>query len=87
MDLYTEINWKNEWFVTHRINWEDRNNVRKFFDKLAQRLKIEKPLDWSNISKRAIVHHNGRSLLETYGGSLFSALKVAYPGTENCIAP
>lgn len=61
--------------------WKDPKNQRRFLDELVRTLKIENPSDWGKVTHKQVrAVEGGHMLLESHGGSLFRALKTAYPG-------
>lgn len=63
-----------------RNHWVVESNRRHFFEELAQKLNIQKPSDWGNVSCETINKHSGGSLLPQFDFSIHAALRDAYPG-------
>lgn len=61
-------------------HWSDPKIRRKFMDKLAERLNIKDPEDWSKISAKIIISNGGGGLVYKYGMSVYRTLCNVYPG-------
>lgn len=72
---YSEISWKQEWFI------KKQNIARKraFFDMVKEKLNIKHPMDWGKLRLRDVTQFGDESLA-CFRSNLFIALKAVYPG-------
>jgi hypothetical protein len=60
--------------------WQNKENQRKLFNNIAEKLNIRTQEDWYSISRRQLTQYGGETLLRLYyNNSLYSALKSIYP--------
>jgi hypothetical protein len=72
--IYPEHQWKSA--TTNRVKgyWNNRDNIRSFFDTLASKLNITQPEEWYFI-RADTVEKMGGSFLRKYSGSLIRGTK------------
>jgi hypothetical protein len=59
--------------------WQNKDNQRILFNRLAQKLNIRKPEDWYNVSARQIKKNGGWTVLsDYYSGSLLKGMIWSY---------
>jgi hypothetical protein len=71
--------------------WKDKENQKKFFDRLAIKWNIQKPEDWRKVTYDTVLKEGGRFVARYYSGSIqegtdcnvidltFKALQAVYP--------
>jgi hypothetical protein len=78
--VYPEHDWKKDLKSPKPVRyWQDKQNQRQFFDKLALSLNITKPQDWYFVDLKTIIQRGGYFVLDYYNGSLIQALNELYP--------
>jgi hypothetical protein len=59
--------------------WADKENQRKFLEKIAQQLNFKSLDDWYSVPLETLRQRKGHGLLRQYGYSLKNALMALYP--------
>jgi hypothetical protein len=84
-DVYKDHKWLPWKFASAPRNyWQDTKNQREYLDWLAIHLHIVSPDGWYKVSRETVIDNFGRGLMVEYGGSVLSALHVAYPSHDWC---
>lgn len=82
--IYSEIQWKREWFYNKPQYsygyWKDTSNQRKFLDYFAKVHGISSPEKWASVTAKRIRNEGAFSMLSQYNHSLYEALRHIYPG-------
>jgi hypothetical protein len=60
--------------------WKDKANQKKFFDQLAIKWNIQKPEDWSKVTKKMVVMEGGSFINYHYRGFLHLGTVYIYKG-------
>lgn len=82
-DVYSEIDWKSDWFINRRAKyrfWEDTANQRKFLEGLSQKLHTHEPQLWGKVPIEQVIRNGGSGLMRKYKYSLYEALVTNFPG-------
>ena len=81
--IYPENDWKPGVFRRKMPanHWNDVDNQRELFDRIAQKYKISNAQEWDRVTYQEVVNEGGSGVLKQYT-SLFSALKTIYPECE-----
>jgi hypothetical protein len=61
----------------HTVRWKDLSTQKAFLDKLAIKLNIQKPEDWTKVTTNMAVKEGGHFIDRYYKGSLAKG-KSAY---------
>ena len=57
--------------------WENKDNIKKLFDLIAQKYNLKTPEDWNLITQKQIILHGGSTLLQKY--SMYELKCLACP--------
>lgn len=67
--------------------WREKENVRRFLDRMAEDIGIAEPSGWRSVRNADIIANGGFGLLQHHG-NLLKALQLAYPeqsfSVESC---
>lgn len=81
--LYPEHTWLPWRFKQlPRGFWNDKQNHKKFFDWLGEKLGYKQLDDWYNVTSEQITSNGGTGLLSNYSNSISAALQATYPEHE-----
>jgi hypothetical protein len=70
---YPEHQWTQVRSNNHKVPlgyWNDINNQRAFFDKMASLLNVQKEDDWYSVSVKSVIQHGGSFIKRHYNGSI-----------------
>src|SRR5207253_2804434 len=82
-NIYSEFRWNVRRFSCSPRNfWKVWTNQREAFDKITNRLGIEKQSDWYSISGMQLKRVGVQGLLGPFNDSFISAIQHAYPEYE-----
>lgn len=68
--IFPEVNWKREWFRTHKKYsvdyWSAYENQRSFMEKLMRQHRLNSALNWKRVTLSSIRKAGGKVSLLTY---------------------
>ena len=79
LNLFPEKHWDYSFYSKYPKNyWQNKENHRKFFDKIKEKYEIKNEEDWCKVNYSIVVKEGGARLLRYYQ-NIFHAISSIYP--------
>lgn len=82
--VYSEVDWKLEWFHTPKAHWSHFQHHKIFLQHIAEKYQIKSFKDWGKITQDKILEEGGKQMLATFS-SIQNVLQFHFPRTDSSI--